>query len=96
MRWLILLLLTQLFSIWSQLSSGADNFLCAVYTVDDYCFNNSRYNCSNERMSAVPGSDTASDCRCADGFYNNAENTECLDCEADHFCVNGTQSMCTP
>jgi len=47
------------------LSSGADNFLCAVCTVDDYCFNNSCYNCSDEGISAVPGSERTADARTA-------------------------------
>jgi len=71
-----------------------DNFSCAVCTPDDYCFNNSLYDCSDERMTSLAGSDEAADCRCVDGFYNNADNTECLDCERDHFCVNGSIFAC--
>jgi len=71
-----------------------DNFSCAVCTPDDFCFNNSLYDCSDERMTSLAGSDEAADCRCVDGFYNNADNTVCLDCERDHFCVNGSIFAC--
>ena len=43
---------------------------------------------------ALPGSDTPSDCRCVDGFHNNTNHTECLECKRDHFCVNGSQFVC--
>jgi len=68
--------------------STANNFSCAVCTPDDYCYNNSLYNCSDERMRSVAGSDEAADCRCVNGFYNNANNTRCIQCEQDHYCVD--------
>ena len=74
--------------------SSADNFSCALCTPDDYCFNNSLYNCSDERMRSVAGSDEAADCRCVNGFYNNANNTRCLPCELDHYCVDGNIYPC--
>ena len=74
--------------------SSSDNFSCAVCTPNDFCFNNSVYNCSDERMRSVAGSDEAADCRCVDGFYNNNDHTLCLDCERDHFCVNGSIFAC--
>ena len=72
----------------------ADNFSCAVCTVDDFCFNNSLFNCSDERMRSVSGSDEAADCRCVSGFYNSADHLRCLPCERDHFCVDGTIFAC--
>jgi len=73
---------------------GPDNFTCAECTVDDYCYNNSRFNCSDERMRALPGSDSSADCVCADSFHTNADNAECLECAVDHFCVNCSQTAC--
>ena len=75
-------------------SPEADSFVCAVCTPDDYCFNNSRYNCSDERMRAEVRSDSRDDCRCVDGYYNNENNTRCLPCEVDHYCVDGVQTPC--
>jgi hypothetical protein len=73
---------------------GAEGFTCAECTVDDFCFNNSLFNCSDERMRSVAGSDEAADCRCVNGFYNSADNTLCLACERDHYCVDGNIFAC--
>ena len=72
----------------------ADNFSCAVCTVDDFCNNNSLFNCSDERMRSVAGSDEAADCRCVNGFYNSADHTTCLECERNHYCVGGSIFAC--
>jgi len=74
----------------------SNNFTCAECTRDDYCFNNSLFNCSDERMRSAPGSDEAADCRCADGFYNSADDTLCVACEEDHYCVDGARLACAP
>ena len=76
------------------LGMDADNFTSEVCTDNDYCFNISRYNWYDERMLAPPGSNKRSDCRCVEGFHNKANNTQCLDCEKDHFCVNSSQFAC--
>jgi hypothetical protein len=73
---------------------SAEGFSCAECTVDDFCFNNSLFNCSDERMRSVAGSDEAADCRCVNGFYNSADNTLCLACERDHYCVDGNIFAC--
>lgn len=74
--------------------SEAEGFVCDVCTPDDYCFNNSRYNCSDERMRAEVRSDSRDDCRCVEGYYNNHNNTRCLPCEVDHYCTEGVQTPC--
>ena len=78
----------------AELAADPANFACALCTVDVYCVNNLRFNCSDERMRAPAGSDAPSDCRCVDGFHNDANHTACLECERDHFCVNGSQFAC--
>lgn len=60
------------------------SFECPVCTVNDYCFNNSRFNCSDPRMVSDAGSDAHADCVCIAGFYNN--HTRCQQCPAQHFC----------
>ena len=67
-------------------------FNCSLCTPNDYCYNNSLYNCSDSRMLAEPGSSSPADCVCMDGFYN--DGAACTECAADHFCVGGTQTAC--
>jgi len=74
--------------------STATSFSCALCTVNDYCFDNSLFNCSSPRMVSLAGSDEASDCRCVSGYYNNG--TECDPCKADSFCEDGTLTACAP
>ena len=64
---------------------GSDTaFQCPICTENDYCFNNSRYNCSDTRMVSEIGSDAHFDCVCVPGLYNNG--SVCETCPAQHFC----------
>jgi len=67
-------------------------FTCAQCTVDDYCFNNSLFNCSDVRMQSPVGSAAASDCVCMPGYYNNG--TRCEHCATDTFCEDGVMTAC--
>lgn len=68
------------------------HFNCKLCTPNDYCFNNSLYNCSDARMLAEPGSSSPEDCVCMDGFYNTG--AVCTECAVNHFCVGGVQTVC--
>lgn len=72
--------------------SSEGHFMCALCTKNDYCFNNSLYNCSDERMETEHGADSAADCRCTAGFYNNG--TRCDGCPMDSFCSGGNITAC--
>lgn len=71
-----------------------DTFECPVCTVDDYCFNNSRFNCSDPLMRAPSGSDNAADCVCITGFYNS--DTSCKVCPENSFCVGNKLAQPCP
>jgi len=75
-------------------AARADNFSCAVCTIDDFCFNNSLFNCSDERMRSFTGSGEAADCQCVSGFYNSADHSLCLPCERDHYCIDSNIFAC--
>ena len=70
------------------------NFECAQCREDDWCFNNTHNNCTDDRMSSPAGSFHISNCTCDDGFYNNEADTECIVCPADHYCFDGRQFAC--
>jgi hypothetical protein len=68
-------------------------FTCALCTPNDYCFNNSRYNCSDERMLSEAGSANFANCTCMAGYYNNG--TRCEACHVDTYCVgDGVPRAC--
>ena len=69
-------------------------FQCALCTPNDYCFDNDRFNCTDEHMVASVGSGFFANCTCIDGFYNNG--TRCEDCPQDHFCRDGNTFGCPP
>ena len=69
-----------------------EGFNCTLCTPDDYCFNNSLYNCSDALMQSEPGSGFFENCTCVNRFYNNG--TRCEDCRVDHYCVGGRQHAC--
>ena len=67
-------------------------FECNLCTPNDYCYNNTRFNCSDERMLSDVGSGYFANCTCMDGYYNNG--TECAECSSGSFCVDGVQRPC--
>ena len=69
-------------------------FECALCTPNDYCFNNSRYNCSDERMLSDVGSAYFANCTCMVGFYNN--DTRCEACPVDTYCIGDGLSRACP
>ena len=69
------------------------SFECALCTPNDYCFNNSRYNCSDERMLSDAGSAYFANCTYMAGYYNNG--TRCEACHVDTYCVgDGVPRAC--
>ena len=71
-----------------------ERFNCSLCTPDDYCFNNSLYNCSDALMESEPGSGFFDNCTCVNRYYNNG--TRCEDCNVDFSCVGGRQHACPP
>lgn len=69
-----------------------ERFNCSLCTPDDYCFNNSLYNCSDALMESEPGSGFFDNCTCVNRYYNNG--TRCEDCHVDFSCVGGRQHAC--
>ena len=69
-----------------------ERFNCSLCTPDDYCFNNSLYNCSDALMESEPGSGFFDNCTCVNRYYNNG--TRCDDCNVDFSCVGGRQHAC--
>lgn len=67
-------------------------FECTLCTPNDYCFNNTRFNCTDERMLSDVGSAYFSNCTCMSGFYNN--DTRCEPCGVDSYCVDGRAFEC--
>ena len=72
--------------------SDEERFNCSLCTPDDYCFNNSLYNCSDALMESEPGSGFFDNCTCVNRYYNNG--TRCEDCNVDFACVGGRQHAC--
>lgn len=71
------------------------NFSCLVCRENDYCFNNSAFNCSDDRMVSVAGSAHISQCLCVDGFFNTDDNLHCLPCPPGSFCADGVRVNCS-
>lgn len=70
-------------------------FTCPPCLPDDWCFNNSAYNCSDERMRAEYPSFQQSNCTCEDGFYNDDTDTTCILCPPDSYCAHGLRFNCS-
>ena len=71
-----------------------DSFTCALCAPDDYCFNNSAYDCPDDRQVAQAGSSSITHCLCTDGFFNSEDDTQCFECPIDSYCTNGTRYVC--
>lgn len=70
-------------------------FNCAACLPNDWCFNNTHNNCTDERMTSPSGSFHISNCTCADGWYNSLDDTECVMCPVDHYCFEGRRFECS-
>ena len=71
-----------------------DAVICELCTVNDYCFNNDHINCQDDLMTSPHSSSAASNCACTPGYYNNEDDTECLVCGTNTYCLDGVQSLC--
>lgn len=69
-----------------------ESFNCSLCTRNDFCFNNSLYNCSDALMQSEPGSGFFENCTCVNRYYNNG--SRCEDCNVDFACVGGRQHAC--
>ena len=68
------------------------NFNCSICTPNDYCFNNSLFNCTDPLMESEAGSGYFKNCTCIDRFFNDGE--VCVECAVDHFCIDGQEHDC--
>ena len=68
------------------------SFNCSLCTPNDYCFNNSLFNCTDPLMISDAGSGYFKNCTCIDRFYNDGE--VCTQCSVDHYCVDGKEYEC--
>lgn len=75
-------------------SGSTEAFECPICTANDFCFNNTRYNCSDDRMLSDEGSKYFANCTCMSGYYNN--ESKCEQCPVDTFCLDGVQQACPP
>lgn len=71
------------------------SFTCPRCAPGDWCFNNSAYNCSDDRMRAEYPSFRKSNCTCEDGFYNDDTDTTCILCPPDSYCAHGLRYNCS-
>jgi hypothetical protein len=78
-----------------QTNATATSFDCALCGPDDWCFNNSAFDCPDERMTAAAGSGFLSNCTCAAGWYNSDDDTLCLPCPSDAYCTGGHLYNCS-
>ena len=76
-------------------SNLATDFTCHLCEIGDFCFNNTAFNCSDDRMVSDPGSDLLTNCTCVDGFYNNDDNSACIACPYDTYCMHGVYFNCS-
>ena len=81
--------------ITARQSNLATNFTCHLCEIGDFCFNNTAFNCSDDRMVSDPGSDLLTNCTCVDGFYNNDDNSACIPCPYDTYCMHGVYFNCS-
>lgn len=70
------------------------NFTCTLCSVNDYCYNNSAYNCSDSRQVSSAGSSSLTQCLCIDGWYNSADDKVCYECPIDSYCNAGNRNLC--
>lgn len=75
-----------------RVDETATSFTCALCSPDDYCFNNSAFDCPDDRQVAQAGSSSITHCLCIDGFFNS--DTQCNECPIDSYCTNGTRFPC--
>lgn len=74
-------------------------FECRVCSQDDWCFNNSANNCSDDRMETDDNAWHPGNCTCVEGWYNtdfsaDAVAGRCEICPANAYCVGGHLHNC--
>lgn len=77
-----------------KVEHSTGGFTCEACQIGDWCFNNSAYNCSDARMTTASLAFSIKNCTCVDGFYNNDDDTLCLECPSGSFCQNGNAYSC--
>ena len=70
-------------------------FTCNVCLPDDFCFDNSAYDCPDSLQKSVAGSSELAACICIDGYENSVENTTCLPCKENVYCYDGVLYNCS-
>ena len=77
-----------------QYANGTGVFTCLVCEPNSHCFNNSIFDCPDDRQVSVAGSHTVRNCTCIDGLYNSEDWQSCNDCSVNTFCRGGYQYNC--
>lgn len=75
-------------------ADGTD-FDCLLCGPNDFCFNNTAFDCPDDRMVADAGSFVQSNCTCVPGFYNSEDDAACLECPRDTYCEHGLRFNCS-
>ena len=72
------------------------SFACVECTVNDWCFNNSRFDCPDDRMYSVRKSGSVVNCTCMDGWYNSefGLGAVCVACPVNAYCHAGHKYVC--
>ena len=76
-------------------TSDSTSFSCVLCGPNDFCFNNTAFDCPDDRMVADAGSFVVSNCTCVSGFYNSEDDAACLECPLDAYCEHGLLFNCS-
>ena len=78
-----------------QYENGTGQFTCLVCEPNSHCFNNSIYECPDDRQVSVAGSHTVRNCTCIDGHKNSQPDWQsCIECGVNVYCRGGYEYAC--
>ena len=77
-----------------QYANGTGVFTCLVCEPNSHCFNNSIFECPDDRQVSVAGSHTVRNCTCIDGLKNSESWESCIECGVNVFCRQGYEYAC--
>ena len=78
-----------------QFANGTGFFVCELCAENMVCFNNSQFECQDDRQVSPSGSQSFRNCTCIDGWYNDPNDWDtCLECPANSYCRGGYRYAC--
>lgn len=77
-----------------QYANGTGVFSCVVCEPNSHCFNNSIFECPDDRQVSVAGSHTVRNCTCIDGLKNSQSWQSCEECGVNVYCRGGYEYAC--